>query len=332
LPAEVDQPGQSVNRKTVTGKEGFQQRGNIGTGTIRFGLSAIKNVGENIVKAIIAERVANGPYESIENFITRVQNKDLNKKSLESLIKCGALDNFGERNLLLNNIEQLLSYAKESQRHAASGQLNLFASEPAIAASLPAIRLQPAPPISLTERLLWEKELVGLFVSGHPLKDYQKELSAESGLVAIDSLVPRPAPELPSADIEPRVEPRLQGTPHSHEIDHQTNTVKLNGNGPSTALRAGNGSVKIGGIVTKIQKIVTKTGKPMLFSWVEDLTSKIEVVVFPTILDKYPTAWVENQVLIIKGKLNDRDGVPKLLCDEVKLVSPSTMVPAASIA
>ena len=64
----------------------------------------------------------------------------------------------------------------------------------------------------------------------------------------------------------------------------------------------------------------------MLFSWVEDLTSKIEVVVFPTILDKYPTAWVENQVLIIKGKLNDRDGVPKLLCDEVKLVSQAATV------
>ena len=71
-------------------------------------------------------------------------------------------------------------------------------------------------------------------------------------------------------------------------------------------------------MITKVQRITTKTGKPMLFSWLEDLTSKIEVVVFPTILEKYPEAWQENSILIIKGKISERDGAPKILCDEVR--------------
>ena len=81
------------------------------------------------------------------------------------------------------------------------------------------------------------------------------------------------------------------------------------------------GSVKIGRMVTKIQKIVTKTGKPMMFSWLEDLTSKIEVVVFPNILEKHPDVFQENSVLVIKGTINERDGIPKLLCDEVRSIA-----------
>ena len=79
-----------------------------------------------------------------------------------------------------------------------------------------------------------------------------------------------------------------------------------------------NSQVKIGGMVIKTQKITTKTGKPMVFSWVEDMTSKVEVVVFPNVLEQNPVAFTENNILIISGKLNDRDGIPKILCDTVR--------------
>jgi len=235
---------------------------------IRFGLLTIKNLGANIAEAIITERKTTGPYKNIEDFVTRVQHKDLNKKSLESLARCGALDTLGERNLILSNIDQLLNYARDSQKQSASGQTSLFGDQLAVA--MPPLRLAPASPVSSAEKLMWEKELLGLFVSGHPLRDYQNQLDKETGLISIKDISVR------------------------------------------------NGSVKISGMITKVQRITTKTGKPMLFSWLEDLTSKIEVVVFPTILEKYPEAWQENSILIIKGKISERDGAPKILCDEVR--------------
>ena len=237
---------------------------------IRFGLLTIKNLGANIAEAIITERQANGPFKNIEDFVSRVQHKDLNKKSLESLIRCGALDNFGERNLFLSNIEPLLAYSKESQKQASSGQISLFGDQ--VATALPPLRLTSANPLSFAEKLQGEKELLGLFVSGHPLREYQTQLT-EAGTLPIKNI-----------------------------------SVKSS-------------SVKIGGMITKVQRITTKTGKPMLFSWLEDLTSKIEIVVFPGVLEKYPNLWQENSVLVIKGKVNERDGTPKVLCDEVKIIA-----------
>ena len=130
---------------------------------IRFGLLTIKNLGENIADAIIAEREANGHYKNIEDFVTRIHNKDLNKKSVESLIQCGALDEFGDRNVLLINTENLLSYAKEKQKQSSMGQVSLFGNTDKT--ELPAFRLSAAEPAKPWEKLIWEKELLGLFVS-----------------------------------------------------------------------------------------------------------------------------------------------------------------------
>jgi DNA polymerase-3 subunit alpha len=256
---------------------------------IRFGLTAVKNVGVNIVQATIAERV-NGHFKNVEDFTSRVQDKDLNKKSLESLIKCGALDTFGERATLLANVDQLLYYSRESRKAQTTGQVSLFAPRPSAgvpvadgdlgngpdaSVTLPPLRLSEAAPASRAEKLMWEKELLGLFISDHPLRDYQQQLNFEKGLTQIKDL----------------------------------------------ASNRKNGQVKIGGMVTKIQKILTKNGKPMVFSWIEDLSSKIEVVVFPNVLEANPEAFQENKVLIIRGKLNDRDGIPKLLCDDVRSIA-----------
>ena len=138
--------------------------------TIRFGLSAIKNVGEHISKAIVKERKTNGPFKNLENFLQRITDKDLNKKSLESLIKAGAFDAHGERGQMLANLDTLLSFNKKSQNDSKIGITNLFADLPIKVAQH--LKLESAPPTDNWQRLAWEKELLGLYISDHPFKPY----------------------------------------------------------------------------------------------------------------------------------------------------------------
>jgi len=241
------------------------------TPSLRFGLTAVKNLGMGIVSAIIHERRAAGAFADIENLIIRVQHKDMTRKALETLAKCGALDQLGERNTLLANIDSLLVHAREKQKHSTMGQVSLFGD--AMEAELPPVKLTPAEPATKPERLRWEKELIGLYVSDHPLSEYQARLALERP-TAIRDLKPVPGSQ-----------------------------------------------AKIAGIIVSNHKIITKTGKPMLFSMIEDLTSKIEVVVFPSVLEKTPNAWAPNTVVVLAGKLDNRDGNWKLLCDTAKPIA-----------
>jgi len=138
---------------------------------IRFGLSSIKNFGEGISEAIIEERKMHGTFTSLSDFLSRIGSKNLNRKSLESLIKCGAMDSFGEkRGTLIENIETLLSFHREST--ATAPQDSLFGNFAA-----PSLTLKEGKPISITEKLEWEKELLGIYVSGHPLDAHEKLLA-----------------------------------------------------------------------------------------------------------------------------------------------------------
>ncbi len=240
---------------------------------IRFGLSAIKNVGSNVVEVIVKERKGSGPYPSIADFVNRVSSKDLNKKSLESLIKAGAFDKLLERNQLLFNLENLLEWSRETQKMKSNGQRGLFdglsLSQPVFRSG---IKLTPTAPASQAEKLSWEKELLGLYVSSHPLEEFQKSL--EKKALAISKI-------------------------NSALINRQ---------------------VRIGGIISKIKKIITRTGKPMLFLSLEDLTSKIEVVVFPGVIERNPAAFRENKIVLVSGRIDDRDGVPKVICEDIEEV------------
>lgn len=140
---------------------------------IRFGLLGIKNVGQNVVEAILQERKNQGPYSSIYDFVSRVSSKDLNKKSMESLIKAGVFDRLAERNQLLQNMEKLLEQARQTKKDKINGQKGLFDSLPQ---DPQRIKLASAAPILESEKLRWEKELLGLYISGHPLKNYRKIL------------------------------------------------------------------------------------------------------------------------------------------------------------
>jgi len=137
------------------------------TDTIRFGLAAVKNVGYAVAEAIVEERKAAGPYASLTSFLERVQHHGVNRKALECLIKTGALDRFGERGNLLANIDRLAEFNRRSTQGANSGQAGLFDAHGGLAAKL---QLDPSPPAAKSDILLWEKELLGLYISDHPLK------------------------------------------------------------------------------------------------------------------------------------------------------------------
>lgn len=238
---------------------------------IRFGLLAIKNVGHNIVEAIVEERTKNGNFASITDFIERIASKDLNKRSMESLIKTGAFDMFEQRNILLQNLEILLEFNKEIQKNKASNQKSLFdALADDSQTSNTQIRLSPAEEIPKKEKLNWEKELLGLYISSHPLDDYKNIF--EKNYLPISKI---------SEDIKGKI-------------------------------------VKIGGIISSIKEITTKTGKKMLFVKLEDKTSRIELVVFPTILQRNPNIFQENKIVVVTGKVDNRDSVPKILCEYIE--------------
>ncbi len=148
---------------------------------IRFGLLSIKNVGAGIVEAVIKERELNGKYKTLADFLERVDSKDLNKKSIESFAKAGALDSISERNIILKNIERILEYVRISSSTKKQQQSSLF-SVMRDDSSIPPLRLQNAPPAELEKKLSWEKELLGLYVSGHPLEKAMENLDKKDSM------------------------------------------------------------------------------------------------------------------------------------------------------
>jgi len=247
---------------------------------IRFGLEAIKGVGSNIANELIKERQKNGHYKSVIDIVERVQSRDLNKKSLEALGMSGALDDLIERNKLIQNMETILNYSKQYQKTVASGQTSLFGlnggdDQPAI--EVPKISLESVEPATNRTKLSWEKELLGLYISDHPLRNYQDYFSAHA---------------TPIRDL------------HNGLI---------------------NQTIVLGGIITKIQKIYTRRNKLMMFNTIEDGMGKMEILVFPKNLEKNPDIWEEEKIVLIKGKLSDKDGEFKLLCEEVNLVDENEL-------
>jgi DNA polymerase-3 subunit alpha len=233
---------------------------------IRFGLLAIKNVGGNIVEAVVRERKENGQFKTIDDFAGRIAHKDLNKKSLESLIKAGAFDRLEERNKLLHNLERILEWNRETKKMKSGGQQGLFSNT----SFTSSVRLEETKPASKTEKLTWEKEHLGLFVSASPLEDFKTILEQKATRIS---------------DLN----------------------IKMN-----------NSTITIGGIISKIKKIITKTGRPMLFMSVEDLNDKIEVVVFPSAIEKNPGIFQENKIVFVSGRVDKKSGIPKIICNDVE--------------
>ncbi|MFA5208475.1 MAG: DNA polymerase III subunit alpha [Candidatus Paceibacterota bacterium] len=252
---------------------------------IRFGLSAIKNVGYNIVELIVNERKKNGHFKTIEDFISRVEAKVLNKKSLESLTRAGAFDNLKERNQILLNLEKLLDWSKKNQKIKESGQRGLFDNSTSVSFSN-GITLSNVEPANEYDKLMWEKELLGLYISGHPLEKHREMLE--------------------------------QQTTSIRKIVADLNGTGAGSRNPFEKYIINGETVTIGGIISSIKKILTKKGDPMMFIKVQDLTDTIEVVVFPSMIEKNPYAFVENKIVSITGRTDTKDGMPKVIASEVE--------------
>jgi len=251
--------------------ESFLEFGVVGdSDDIRFGLSAVKNVGTGPIQAILTAREAGGPFKSVEDFAKRVSAVECNRKAWEALIKCGAMDGFGERSQLLHNLDVLTSYASKAQKNALSGQIDIFGSLGED--SMPALKLElPSQLIPAREQLTWEKELLGLYLSQHPLDEYETFLA--------------------------------------------DNTVPI-----STITTAHEGRLAtVGGMITTVRKITTKTGSMMAFVGIEDKFGTLELIVFPKAYEKNPTMWESDKVIVTKGKVNTKDREGRI-GDEIKVM------------
>lgn len=252
-----------------------------GQNTLRFGLLAIKGLGEDTADYVIKERKANGPYKDLVDFVRRMNHKSFNRRSLEVFIRSGALDRFGDRNKLYFNIETILEYHRRHAQEASSGQFTLFSlTEDAVEEGL---QLRPAPPAIRRECLKWEKELLGLYLSAHPFEEYSERLAHFC----------TPVGRLAEKGIELK--------------------------------RQKEKSVRVAGLVTIAKKIMTKANEPMVFLRLEDLTGDVEVVVFPRTYKERPELWEAEKILVVSGRLQEKDGEWKILAETAYEVTPDNI-------
>ncbi len=246
---------------------------------IRFGMAAVKGVGVGVVEEILRAR-EEGKFMSVEDFAKRVSVRKVNKKAWESLIRTGAFDSMGDRSDLLFNLETIQSFASKLQKEALSGQTDLFGALAEAAPSIqPTVSLTPAP-VKHTdkERLTWERELLGLYISAHPLDNYD-------------------------AYFQEQTVPLVEMT---QDIDGK--------------------SLTIGGLVSAVRTIITKSGTKMAFVKLEDKTHEAEVIVFPNLFEQVGAQLVQDAVIRVSGKVSarDRDGNltsdVKLIADEIQPV------------
>ena len=248
---------------------------------IRFGMSAVKGVGVGAVEEVLRAR-EDGPFTSVEDFARRVSTSKFNRKAWESLIKSGAFDDMGDRSDLLFNLDSITSFASKLQKEAASGQTNLFGmlGGDDAASVQSTLHLQKSPvKHDDKERLMWERELLGLYISAHPLDRYETYLSEQT-------------------------QPLTQLVP---EYDSRMMTV--------------------GGIISTVRTIVTKSGSKMAFVGIEDKFGEGEIIVFPNLYEKVGAKLVQDAVIRVSGKnsARDRDGnlgnESKLIADDIIVIT-----------
>ena len=256
----------------ATAEENDQRSPTDRPSAIRFGLAAIKNVGEGPVQTILEARDHGGPFKDLDDFCERVDLRQLNRRVLESLIKAGAMDAFGRREQLLEVIDRMME--KSAEKHVNTQQYNMFDMDAflkseaniSLCDSLPDVEEIPQ-----KQLLLWEKELIGLYISGHPL---------QHASTALAQVV----------------------TAYCGEIGED---------------RAGQ-KVTIGGIVTSVRTILTRTEKQMAFVQLEDLQGAVEIIVFPRLFEETRDKWQEDKILAVTGTIDYKDGVSKILADSVQ--------------
>ncbi|NLL29934.1 MAG: DNA polymerase III subunit alpha, partial [Clostridiales bacterium] len=257
---------------------------------IRFGLAAIKNVGYNVVESIVDSRNKKGTFESLMDFINKLDLSAVNKRAIESLIKAGALDCFKVfRSRLLAVYEKLMDGISSEKKRNIDGQISLFGLDEDIIES-PEITYPNIKEFSKKNLLAMEKEMTGLYLSGHPLDEYVYSLKVQT-----------------STNIEKVFK--------SYEIIKDSyGNIEI----PDDIIHDEQ-RVVLGGILASVNQKITRNNTMMAFLQLEDLTGTIEVIVFPKTLDRVRESIKEDSLVVIKGRISIKeDELPKLICETIE--------------
>ncbi len=259
--------------------EGFD-RFSVSNGKIRFSLSAIKNVGKYLVKNLVKERNENGKYYSLQEFLKRLDG-ELNSRAIECLIKAGAFDSLGgKRSQYLSVYKKYYDSISQLKKKTIEGQLDLFSINTSNESTLDKDNLPNIPELNKKQILSLEKEILGIYISGHPLDEYYDTLKKFTSNTTLDFV---------------------------ENENNQIENVK------------DNQKVILGGIISNVTPKFTKNNKQMAFLTIEDLFGTIEIIVFPEIFYKYSKYLLEDNVIIVEGTASiSEDQKPKIICKNIK--------------
>lgn len=273
-------------------------------GKIRFGLGSIKNVGREAVDTIVANREKNGEYKSFTDFCERMEGESVNKKCIESLIKAGAFDNFAEtRSTLMASFEDIIDTINGSSKKNIQGQVSMFD----MAAStlddsqendIEKLKYKYTTLKEYTDQelLSMEKEMLGIYISGHPLEKYRDQIAKQAN---INTMQMKEAQEVSELDAEnPNIE-----------------NISTKG---ALALKDGQ-FVKFAGIITSVKKKFTKNNKIMAFVTVEDLYGSCEIIIFENCYMQCSNELIDENIVLVEGRLSVReDEETKIVAREIK--------------
>jgi len=284
--AECKSMGISVLPPDVNeSRDSFTVSGN----NIRYGLVAVKNVGKALIRNMVFERENNGPFVSFKDFCERMYQYDMNRRALESMIRCGAFDSFGiYRSQLLAVVDSVLDSIVSARKKNIEGQIDLFSMFAEESSVVDEVNFPRIAEFSKKELLNMEKETTGLYLSGHPMEEYA-QLANELQAVPIGTIY----------------EQFEDGT--GRFTDGQT--------------------VLIAGIITSIKTKTTKNNTLMAYVTVEDLSETLEFLIFSKLLSNASAVLTEGNAVLIRGRLSGReDEMPKLLCDEIGPLAKDTVM------
>jgi DNA polymerase III subunit alpha len=254
---------------------------------IRFGLAAVKNVGINAILSIIRARQEKGRFEGLYDFLQKVDYGVINKRTVESLIKCGAFDCFNVyRSRMLAVYEKLMESIQGLKKSNVEGQISFFDtmedSEDVVGNIYPEINEYPQ-----RNLLAMEKEMLGLYVSGHPLEEYKSELEASVTMT--------------TAEFATDTEAEAQEAGGNFELDGKR--------------------VTMGGIIVSVKQKTTKTNNMMAFVELEDLYGSIEIIVFPKVYERCKNMLVPDTIVLVEGRISQKEEeAAKIICDTVKSI------------
>jgi len=258
------------------GEGGFSVDGQ----NIRYGLSAIKSVGKPVIDAIVSERETRGEYKSLQDFIERLSGKEVNKRTIESFIKSGALDSLGgTRKQFMMVYVRILDSVNQEKKHAMAGQLSLFDLVSEEEKSAYEIHLPNVGEYDKEQLLAFEKEVLGIYVSGHPLDDYEALWRKNISAVTSDFMQ-----------------------------DEETGAVK-----------AEDGAYEVlGGMIAAKTVKYTRTNQTMAFITLEDLVGTVEIVIFPKVYDRFRNLLEEDSKVFVRGRVSgEEEKDSKLICDKI---------------